>query len=125
MPESINYSINVDVGAGPKLTVKPASPLQVEAYDKLQLVLADADAPTVELQPVADKVSLLLVTSSEYGAGLEYDLGSGTFQTLEAPLFLVGVGNVKQTGNGKQLKLKNGLGHTVTVQVLVGREAIA
>ena len=123
MPESINYTINIDVSAGPKVSVVAAEPLQVDAYEKVHLVIADGDAPTVDLQPAADKVSLLLVTASEYGANLLYDLGNGD-QPLEAPLFLVGLGNVKQTGNGTQLKLNNTLGREVTVDVLVGREAI-
>jgi hypothetical protein len=124
MSKKINYSIGVDVTLGPKLSA--ALTADVEAYDKINLVVDKNAAPLVQLQPNgAGKVTLILLTASKYDPLLTYQPdGMANPIPLQAPLFLVGVGNVSLIGLAQKLTVKNGTADPVTVEILVGRAAV-
>ena len=126
MTETVNWSINVNIAQGPDITV--ASKLDLDAYDKIAVVIANGETKEVEVQPGdTDEVKLLLITSDVYGDALTYELGGDTVKLDEAQL-LVGSGGVGLLPAApKMLKFSNGLGpdNDAKVQILVGRAALS
>jgi hypothetical protein len=142
MPK-INWTLDVQITGGPKISVPRA--VNVEAYDKIEvdiLAATDASTPTtatVDVQPGGtDQVKFLLITSSVYNADLTYtaDDTDPAIPTiaLDEPQLLMGdheEGAVGLLGAAPQsLIFSNGIwnegaGQSVSVQILVGRDAIA
>lgn len=125
MTEKIKWSAQIDIAAGPKLSI--GDTLEVEAYDKVAFSLdADATDVKVDLQPGgAGQVQLLVIKASAYDAGLTFSPDGGTTDfTLDAPLILVGTGPVGLLGTApKQLQWSNGTDDVVMIDILIGRDA--
>lgn len=66
MSEKINWSFNIQVVGGPKLS--ESQTMEVEAYDKIQVTVEDgASDKKVELQPGASgQVCFLMISSDQY-----------------------------------------------------------
>lgn len=126
MTETINYALSVQVAGGPKVT--DADKLEVEAYGTLEVEVPDKDTSggkaKVDVQPSDSGVKFLLVKASDY-SNLTYTVDGGSPQTLDKPLLLIGEGAVKLLGaTQKQFEFTNAGTEVVTVNILVGRDAI-
>jgi hypothetical protein len=126
MSETISYSFTIQVAGGPKVT--DVDKIEVEAYDMLEVDVPDTGTSggvaTVNVQPSDSGVKLLLVTADSYEQ-LTYKVDSGSAQTLDGPLLLIGEGAVKLLGSTqKQFEFTNADTAANTVNILVGRDAI-
>jgi hypothetical protein len=127
MPVNITAGVEVSVSGGPSLRVSQSVP--VEAYDVVDLVVADGALDrVVEVQPsaAASRVQFLLVMASQYDSALSYRVNSAASPSnpLDRPLLLAGVGAVGLLGAVPgSLLFSNATGADVTVQVIVGRDA--
>jgi hypothetical protein len=126
MPETINWTLNLQVPLGPRVAQSGA--LTVEAYDKVNLTLeAGATDVDVDVQPAstAGQVTFVAITASVYDELLTYSPDGGTTtHALEAPVALLGAGAVALLNAApEQLRLANGTADPVTVEILVGRDA--
>lgn len=126
MTETINYSFNVQVTAGPK--VADADKIEVQAYDMLEIKVPDSGTSggvaTVDVQPGDSGVKFLLVTADSY-EDLTYKVDGGSSRTLDAPLLLIGEGAPELLGaTQKQFEFTNAATAANTVNILVGRDAI-
>lgn len=134
MAVKINWSLNAQVAGGPK--VAATNTLEVEGYDAIEVKVgkhvttpmpADGTA-VVELQPLgADKVKLLIITSSVY-KDLTYTVdgtGGASNVKLDAQQVFIGEGAVRLLGaNGpKKITFTNAGTDDALVQILVGRKA--
>jgi hypothetical protein len=92
----INYSLNVQVLGGMKVTV--AKSIEVEATDSIDVTIPKGGAETeVQVLPAnAPEVSFLMVTADTYGDKLEYALTSGgaDLYAVDGPHLLIGKGGV-------------------------------
>ncbi|MGH7467331.1 MAG: hypothetical protein ACRENP_05030 [Longimicrobiales bacterium] len=130
MPETVNWTINVQVPTGPRVAQSGA--LQVDAYDKVEVSVADGvDDLEVQLQPGgAGQVQLLVISTTRTSDDLSYkvnDAGADPI-TLDQPVhayFGAGpVGLLDPAAGPNTLFFTNASGGPATVQVLVGRKAI-
>lgn len=126
MPETITWTIYLDVTDGPKLPL--ANSLEVDAYDKLEIPL-DAGAADIDVQVQpggAGQVRLLVVNPAPADPDITCSADAGaTTITLDAPLVLIGSGAVGLLANPPQtLRFANGTANPATVEILVGRDAI-
>ena len=126
MVEKINWTLNVQVVDGPK--VPDADTFEVEAYDMIEVEIPDKDTSggkaIVDVQPSDTGVRFLLMTAGDY-SNLTYEVDSGSANTLDAPLLLMGEGAVKLLGaTQKQFEFTNKGTKAVTVKILVGRDAV-
>jgi hypothetical protein len=79
---------------------------------------------TVNVQPGDSGVKFLQVTAGSY-EDLTYKVDGGTQRTLDAPLLLIGGGAVALLGaTQKQFEFTNAGATAVTVNILVGRDAV-
>jgi hypothetical protein len=125
MPETIRSVVQASVDGGPSLSATPS--IQVDAYDKLSVVVGAADGATpgeaiVDVQPAtAAKVELLMVTSSRYDdTELTYTVGSRAVELDTAHLFSGAMVKLFDS-DPKQITITNKLDTPVTISVLVGR----
>lgn len=127
MPETITYSISAQVANGPKISESKA--LAVEAYDKTQIVVADAASDLeVNIQPDGSGLAqFVAITATAYGATLTYKVNSAASTTviaLDGPHLFIGTGAVSLLDAAPtKLFFSNGTGADVTVNILVGRDA--
>lgn len=126
MPETINWTVSLQVPGGPRLGQSDA--LAVEAYDKISVTLeAGASDVDVEVQPssTAGQVSLLALMASAYAPELTFSAdGGSTTRPLVAPVCLIGAGAVSLLdATPQQLQLANRTDDPVTVDIVVGRDA--
>jgi hypothetical protein len=139
MPEKINWTLNVQIAGGPKISA--IDTMDVEAYDKIQITVENGSSTRVEVQPssMTGQVQFLLISSDYYGAGLTYvvnppDSGAEPVPiALDGPHIFIGPGTVKllDPASGPQtLVFTNNLSDPdtgdpvqATVQILVGRDA--
>lgn len=121
MPEKINWTLNVQVAGGPKVSVSDT--MEVDAYDKIEAVIPASGSATVNVQP-ANGAHFFLITASSYD-GLTYEVdGSGTSVTLDGVHVLIGAGAVGLLGaTQSQFEFANAGGADVTISILVGRDA--
>lgn len=124
MAEKLIWDITVRADGGPRLT--GSGVLEVDAYDKLTVVVPAAGDLDVELGPgTAGLLTCLVILPDDPTTDLSYDVGSGTSTetiTLDQPQLLIG-GAVDLTGNPSSLKLSNAGAADATVQLLIGRDA--
>jgi hypothetical protein len=103
MSEKINWTLNVQVVGGPKISASQT--LIVDAYDKIDVVIPGGDSTTpgtatVEVQPGGSgQVQFLLITSSLYDANLTYSVDGGSAIQLDAPQLLMGNGAIGLLGS--------------------------
>ena len=126
MAEKITWTLTVQVSGGPKIS--KTEPLQVDAYDKIDMVITDgANDKEVQLQPgSASQVDFLLVSSDQYGADLTYKVSNvaGSAIKLDTLQLLMGEGAVGLLGAAPdKLFFSNGLGTDAAIEILIGRKA--
>ena len=129
MAEKINWTLDVQVEGGPKIS--DSRTMVLEAYDKIEVVINDGSTGVeVEVQPSeAAKVQLLLIRSSQYGSKLSYSLNAPEGDEakrikLDALQLLVGEGGMGLLGDApKKLYFYNslGAGKDASITILVGR----
>ena len=121
MSEQINWTLNVQVVGGPK--VSASATVVVDAYDKIEAVVPAGGSTTVDVQP-GDGAQLLIITADSY-ENLTYEVdGSGTTVTVDGAHVLFGSGAVTLLGNTQnQFVFANGGAADVTAEILVGRNA--
>lgn len=120
MSETISWNYVVNAVNGPSLS--GAGTLNVEAYDKLKVTIADQASQQVDLAP-AGTLSMIVIRASAHSPQLTYDVG-GNDIALDAPLVLLGTGAVSLLGSGlTSLTFTNNTGADATIEILVGRDA--
>ena len=133
MSEQINWSLSIQVLAGPKIT--EARPMMVEAYDKISVAVPAKDGAgpgkaTVELQPGdAGQVKFLLLrcVSGVYDGKLSYkvNVDTATPVKLDELQLLMGDGALSLFGAApKTLLFSNDSDKAASLDILVGRQAI-
>ena len=131
MSESIVWSLNVQVVAGPQLSA--SGTIDVEAYGMIEVEVPGGDAVTpgiltVDVQPSgANQVKFLMISSSVYDANLTYEVdASGSPISLDGLQIFRGNGQVGLLGaTQNQFVFNNqaGLASPASIQILVGRDA--
>ena len=129
MPETLTWSLTVQIPGGPKLS--SSQNLAVDAYDKVDVVIPHGGADhTVDIQPSgANQLLFLLISADRYADTLTYkpqdETGPGAAAVkLNAQQLLVGTGAVGLLQKPpKQLIFNNADGaHDANVQILAGRK---
>lgn len=126
MSENINWTLNIQVTGGPKVSVSET--ITVDAYDKIQVIVEDgASDKEVQIQPGdLGQVQFLLISSDQYSADLSYKVNEDTADAikLDALQLLIGDGAVGLLGAApEKLLFSNNLGSDASIQILVGRKA--
>jgi hypothetical protein len=119
MPETIKWNIVTQVLSGP--SVSAAASMDVDAYDKFDITIADTITQAVDLVPAAT-ISLLVINPQTPDANLSYDLG-GTPVALDGPHVLIGEGAVSLLGGATSLSFTNSTGAEAVIEILIGRDA--
>jgi len=128
MSEKINWTLNVQVVGGPKMSASQT--VTVDAYDKIQVPVDAQDTDkVVEIQPGSvGRVQFLLISSNQFGDDLTYKVNNaGDAIKLDAQQLLIGDGAVGLLGASppETLSFTNHLPQNVNIEVLVGRNATA
>ncbi|HEY5911134.1 MAG TPA: hypothetical protein VJA21_11075 [Verrucomicrobiae bacterium] len=131
MAETINWTLEVQIGGGQKESVSQA--LSVEATDRLVAFTvpggdnANPGTKTAAVQPGgAGQVQFLMISSNLYDANLTFAVDGGSAIKLDSPQVFFGVGSVAllgQTQNKFVFTNKAGLNKPATISILVGRKA--
>jgi hypothetical protein len=141
MPETMNWSLAVQIPGGPKMT--RTGVVSVTAYDKISAIVpAGGDATEVDVQPGdLTELKLLLVSVDPNGPVVTYCVNAAQPDPakrikLDGPLVLIGGGAVRLTatpdlGDPTKIVAPQTIffynADTTTdavVQILVGREAV-
>ena len=125
MPEKITCTQTVQMGSTLQRSVSTV--LEVDAYDVIEVPVADgASDDEVEVQPGAH-VSLLMITSDSYDPPLTYKVNDAGHpaRTLDQPQVFVGAGAVSllDASPPGSLFFSNGTGKDARISILVGRNA--
>lgn len=121
MTEKLTWNITITATGGPRLA--QGGGLEVDAYDKISVVVPATGKTTVELGPTATgRMTCLVIAPEKPAKALTYAVGTTTVE-LDAPQFLFG-GAVGLTGNPSTLTLKNAGAADAAVSIFVGRTAI-
>ncbi len=131
MSVKINWSCNVQVINGPKLS--GADTVEVDAYDNIEVTVPkkpsgpDPGKATVEVQPGAqNKVMFLLIQAGTYqGSPLTYKVDVSTKPVrLDAQQLMIGLGAVGLLdGAPTKLHFENTGAADIPVRILIGRKA--
>jgi hypothetical protein len=71
MSEKIFWTLNVQVGGGPKIS--ESKTMEVDAYDKVEVTIEDGAADKeVQVQPGGTGVQFLMIRSDQFGSDLTY-----------------------------------------------------
>lgn len=125
MSEVINITVSAKVKSGP--TVSFSESLKIDAYDKLNVVVASGGAPeTIQLLPSGTtSVHFLLIKSSRYSDQLSYKVnGAGSEILIDTPQNFIGLGSLAaldDSSDPETLVFTNNLADDVNIQILVGR----
>jgi hypothetical protein len=127
MSSNITWQFQATIPGGPALTLKtPDIPFQ--GYDVVALTIpASTKNVHVDIQPTAGAgdVIFLVVSSSEYDAGVSYKVDDiATSHALDGPHVLLGSGAVNllhDKASPTTLIFDNNLTKEIKVQVVVGR----
>ena len=91
MPETIQINLTVKFPGG--LTVTESQTATIQAYDKVEVVIAKKTQKIVQVQPASkNQIKFLLIKADHYG-GLSY-------QVREKPLEKTSEGTPKETSEG-------------------------
>ncbi len=128
MSEKINWTINVQVVGGPKMSASQT--VTVDAYDKIGVTVPAGETDKeVEVQPgPAGRLQFLLVSSDQFGDDLTYKVNNtGDAIKLDAQQLLIGDGAVGLLGASppETLSFTNDLAQDANIEILVGRNATA
>jgi hypothetical protein len=125
---NINWQFQATIPGGPAMAISQPA-ISVDAYDVVAATIhATTNNVTLALQPSggAGKVVLLIVSSSQYDAGINYTVDALTdTHVLDGPLTLVGTGAIGLLHSGaspQTLVFNNMLPKDINVQVVVGRK---
>jgi hypothetical protein len=127
MPVKINWTLNLQVPGGPKISDSQA--VEAGAYDLIEVLLEQgAVDKEVGLQPGNAQVKLLLIKSDHYGAKLTYKTNDGSATSglveLDGPHLLFSPGAIKLLTKAPVKALfSNDLDEAATIQILVARDA--
>lgn len=126
MPKNITWKAQASIAGGPSTSSSQSIP--IEAYDEIEVELEDGDTDEeVEVQPGgAGQVRFLQIASTAYGSDLSYKVNAAAnpAHELDRPLVLAGDGAVGLLDAvPTSLLFTNELGSSVTIHVLVGRNA--
>ena len=131
MSEKIEYSLNVQVFGGPRIF--KSNVLEVDAYDKFEVVVPTDGTVNVTVQPgEASNVQFVLIDSNNYDnltcvidptASGSTEVGGPQFR-MYYPLMLVGQGAVSLLGSKqKEFRFVNEADYDASVVILIGRKA--
>lgn len=124
MPISANATLGVQVSGGPNIGV--SWQISADGLDRVTVTVPKARNKSVDLQPAAaDKLLLLILSSSAYGTALTYKLDpAGTSFKMTQPQILSG-GDlaVKAGAAAGPISIANGTAADVTVDVFVLRKS--
>jgi hypothetical protein len=128
MAETITLSQIVQIGSGIQLTTSSA--IAVDAYDVVEVEIADAAADVeVQVQPAAAPglLKVLAITASAYDPDLTYKVNAAAApaHALDAPQVFAGDGAVAllDANPPTALFLSNATGAAIKVKILAGRDA--
>lgn len=125
MSEVINISVSAKVKSGP--TISFSNTLNIDAYDKLNVVVTSGGAPeTIQLLPSGTtSVHFLLIKSSQYSDQISYKVnGAGSKILIDTPQNFIGLGSLAaldDSSDPETLVFTNDLAEDVNIQILVGR----
>jgi hypothetical protein len=119
MGEKINWNYVVQALDGPSLSA--AGNVEVDAYDKLEVTIADNATQQVDLVPSAS-MSLLIINPASPGEDLSYKV-NGNDVKLDGPQVLIGAGAVSLIGGATNLTFTNNTGADAVIEILIGRDA--
>ena len=128
MAEVINLAVNAKITSGP--TVSFSNTLNVDAYDKLHVVIPPGGPTTIQLLPPGTtSVQLLLLKSDQYSDQISYTVnGAGSTITVDTPQSFIGEGSLAALDDDnvpETLEFTNNLLVDVNIEILVGRNAIS
>jgi hypothetical protein len=120
---AIKYSVDVLIAGGPRLTYNDT--IEVDAYDRLDVVIPIGDVETiVDVRPGgADTIQFLAIRSSVADDQVRFENGAALVG-LKNPVLLTGGAVGLLAAVPETLKFKNSLASPVTVTILVGRNAV-
>lgn len=123
MAEKINWAMSVNVAGGPALS--KSGILDVEGYDKFDIIIPKGKETTIEVQlGDAKRTELVFIYSSEF-KGLTYTVNGGKSIELNAPLILIGKGATSLLGDKQNtFKFKNEADSDASIVILIGRNVI-
>ena len=127
MALKINWTLNVQVPGGPKIS--DSRVMEVDAYDLIELTVDDgATDKEVGLQPGNTGVKMLLIKSDHYGNELTYKINDGTDSSgaiaLDGPHLLFSEATIGLLQKApKKALFSSTLGKPATIQILVARDA--
>lgn len=119
MTEKINWNYVAQALNGPSVSAQGG--MEVDAYDKFAVTLADNATQQVNLVP-GGTVSLLAINPSPASDKLTYKLGSVDVK-LDGPHVLIGSGAVGLLGSLASLTFTNKTGADAVIEILIGRDA--
>ncbi len=137
MAESITYSIEASVAGGPRIS--QSRTVELGAYDKVNLAIPAGTTGTgleVNIQPGGQGLAKLLIISASAYEGMSYKVNDAGTQEikLDGPQFFSGEGGVgllyqpplsdPSPAPPTKLFFLNTSSEDITVEVLVGRDAI-
>jgi hypothetical protein len=120
MSETIKWNFVAQVLQGPSVSGS-ASIDNVDAYDKFDINLADAETKTVDMVP-GGGISLLIINPQPPHPNLTYEL-NGNPVSLDGPHVLIGSGAVGLLGGVTSLAITNSTNAEAVVEILVGRDS--
>ena len=129
MSEVINITVSAKVKNGPSISF--SNSLNVDAYDKLDILVASGGTPkTIQLLPSGTtSVHFLLIKSSQYSDQLSYTVnGAGSKILIDTPQSFIGLGSLAaldDSSDPETLVFTNDLAEDVSIQILVGRNVTA
>lgn len=126
MTEVIDITVSTKIKSGPTITFSES--LDVDAYDKLDVVVSPGAPKTIQLLPPGTtSVHFLLIKSSQYSDQISYTVnGTGSTIILDTPQNFIGLGSLAtldDTNDPATLVFTNNLVEDVNIQILVGRKA--
>lgn len=122
MPEKINWTLNVQVVGGPKISTSDS--IEVDIYSKLGIPISGGEAVTIVDVLAGSEADFLLITASNY-TDITYAVDGGSGITLDGPHTLIGAGAVGLIGaTQNQFAFTNNTSDEVIIDILVGRSAI-
>lgn len=124
---NINWQFQTTIAGGPAFIINQPN-IQVDGYDLVAVTIPVSGTVAVPIQPStgAGDVLFLVITSSQYGAGLSYTVDAlSTNHVLDGPHMLIGSGAVaflNSSAPPHTLTFDNTLTTKADVQVVVGRK---
>jgi len=119
MAEKLIWSAMVRVTEGPQMALSGS--LDLEAYDKLAVTVAQGATLKVTLAPAGSDLQCIVINPKVPDADLSYAVG-GKDIALDAPHVLLG-GAVALAGTPVNLTFKNDTAVDADIDILVGRDA--